>query len=190
MSKGEKIADFKPPSQGLVKATVDAFTGLKPGPFSKKTVSEWFLPGTVPTQKETVRKAVSIDAASGLLWRDGCQGPKVTKGFFNLSEVESNFPNWQKANANWGARAARGSGVGGGPKGTRTAYFYNGQFTPFGRSWGAPFAPTKQCPLYTAPPPVCDPFATPDPFAPPCIPGFPGPTSPIFTPKPKPTFKH
>jgi len=190
VSKGEKIANFKPPSQGLTQATVDAFTGLKPGPFTRKTVSEWFLPGTVPTEKETVRKAVSIDAASGLLWRDGCQGPKVTKGFFNLSEVESNFPNWQKANANWGARAARGSGVGGGPKGTRTAYFYNGQFTPFGRSWGAPFAPTKQCPLYTAPPPVCYPFATPDPFAPPCIPGFPGPTDPIFTPKPKPTFKH
>ena len=40
----------------------------------------------------------------------------------------------------WGARAARGSGVRGGPKGTRTAYFYNGAFAPFGRSWGAPFA--------------------------------------------------
>src|SRR6478735_3392117 len=109
VSKGEKIANFKPPSQGLTKATVDAFTGLKPGPFTRKTVSEWFLPGTVPNQKETVRKAVSIDAASGLLWRDGCQGPKVTKGFFNLSEVESNFPNWQEANATWGAGAGRGS---------------------------------------------------------------------------------
>src|SRR3954449_10777743 len=199
VSKGEKIAKFKPPSQGLVTATVDAFTGLKPGPFSKKTISEYFLPGTVPSHKETVRKAVSVDAATGLLWRDGCAGPKVTRGFFNLSEVESNFPNWQRANANWGARAARGSGVGGGPKGTRTAYFYNGAFTPFGRSWGAPFAPTRQCPLYTPPPPVCDPLASLFPDLPPviCEPGGGGggggggPTDkPDATPKPKPTFKH
>src|SRR3954464_9929980 len=199
VSKGEKIAKFKAPSQGLVTATVDAFTGLKPGPFTKKTVSEYFLPGTVPSQKETVRKAVSVDAATGLLWRDGCAGPKVTRGFFNLSEVESNFPSWQRANANWGARAARGSGVGGGPRGTRTAYFYNGAFAPFGRSWGAPFAPTRQCPLYTAPPPVCDPLASLFPDLPPviCEPGGGGggggggPTDkPDATPKPKPTFKH
>ncbi|MFL5678619.1 MAG: transglycosylase domain-containing protein [Chloroflexota bacterium] len=197
VSKGEKIAKFKAPSQGLVTATVDAFTGLKPGPFTRKTVSEYFLPGTVPSQKETVRKAVSVDAATGLLWRDGCAGPKVTRGYFNLSEVESNFPNWQRANSNWGARAARGSGVGGGPKGTRTAYFYNGAFTPFGRSWGAPFAPTKQCPLYTPPPPVCDPLASLFPDLPLaiCEPGGGGggggPTDkPDATPKPKPTFKH
>ena len=136
VSKGEKIAKFKAPSKGLVTATVDAFTGLKPGPFSKRTVSEYFLPGTVPTQRETSRVAATVDSATGLLWRERpAQGPKVTKGFFNLSEVESNFPNWQKANANWGARAARGSGVGGGPKGIRTSYFYTGAFTPFGRTW-------------------------------------------------------
>jgi penicillin-binding protein 1A len=192
VSKGEKIAKFKPPADGLVTAKVDAFTGLKPGPFTSKTVTEFFLPGTVPNQRETVRVAKSIDAASGLLWRDGCVGPKVTKGFFNLSEVESNFPNWQKANANWGARAARGSGVGGGPKGTRTAYFYNGAFAPFGRTWGARFAPTKECPL--APKPVyCDPFATPVPpgtEVEPCIPlggDQGGPKPPFETPKPKPT---
>src|SRR3954464_8068159 len=203
VSKGEKIAKFKAPSQGLVTATVDAFTGLKPGPFTKKTVSEYFLPGTVPSQKETVRKAVSVDAATGLLWRDGCAGPKVTRGFFNLSEVESNFPNWQRANANWGARAARGSGVGGGPKGTRTAYFYNGAFAPFGRSWGAPFAPTRLCPIYV-PPTICGPEGPPSPDATPppdnCIPPpneqpgptqKPGPTQqPNPTPKPKLTPKH
>ena len=54
--------------------------------------------------------AASIDAASGLLWQDGCAGPKVTRGFFNLSDVEANFPAWQRADADWAARAARGSG--------------------------------------------------------------------------------
>ena len=54
--------------------------------------------------------AASIDAASGLLWQDGCQGPKVTQGFFNLSDVEANFPAWQKANA--GVGRPRGEGLG------------------------------------------------------------------------------
>ena len=194
VTRGEKIAQFKPPGD-IVKATVDAFTGLKPGPFTRKTVQEYFIPGTVPTQKDTQRTAVNIDSATGLLWQDGCQGPEVTKGFFNLDEVEANFPNWVKANKAWAARAARGSGVGGGPKGTRTAYFYNGAFTPFGRTWGAPFAPNKLCPLYT-PPVYCNPFQFPDPFASPpvtCIPqptNSPGPTQtqrPFKTPKPTPT---
>ena len=195
VSKGEKIAQFKPPAQGLVTAKVDAFTGLKPGPFSTRTVTEYFLPGTVPTQKETVRTAASVDKATGLLWRDGCAGPKVTKGFFNLSEVDTNFPAWQKADANWGARAARGSGVGGGPKGTRTAYFYNGAFAPFGRSWGAPFAPTKLCPI-AAPTVYCDQLPPPDPLgiipSPTCVPRpstDPG-QGPGRTPKPRFSPRH
>ena len=197
VSKGDKVATFKPPKE-IETATVDAYTGLKPGPFTSKTVKEFFVPGTVPNQKETLRVAASVDKATGLLWQDGCAGPKVTKGFFNLSEIEANFPAWQKANAAWGARAAKGSGVRGGPKGTRTSYFYNGAFAPFGRTWGAPFMPRDLCPLYT-PPDYCDPFALPTP-----IPSIPTPTCvprptdnggdrtprPIGTPKPKATPKH
>jgi membrane carboxypeptidase/penicillin-binding protein PbpC len=189
VTKGEKIAQFKPPPD-IVRAKVDAYTGLKPGPFTKKTITELFVPGTVPTQKTDLRTAVTVDAKSGLLWQDGCVGPKVTRGFFNMSEVEANFPAWQKADIAWGARAARGSGVGGGPKGTRTSYFYNGAFAPFGRTWGAPFAPRALCPIPAAPPPVCDPFApTPDPGLPPgptCVPAPTPPPGPIFSPKPHP----
>ncbi len=120
-------------------------------------MKEIFLPGTVPTQKATSRVVRDIDQASGLLWQDGCVGPKVTKAFFDVSEIDAAFPNWHKADRNWAARAARGPGVRGTRKGTRTAYFYNGAFAPFGRTWGAPFAPTKKCPL--APPPTtCDPL--------------------------------
>jgi hypothetical protein len=198
VSRGEKIAQFKAPPD-IATATVDAFTGLRPGAGTTKTVKEYFIPGTVPTQKETLRSAASIDAATGLLWQDGCQGPRVTKGFFDLNEVESNFPSWVKANKSWAARAARGSGVRGGPKGTRTAYFYNGAFTPFGRSWGAPFMPGKLCPKYT-PPVYCDPtFPFPNPFATPQPDCIPRPTQPpdpqrtprpFTTPHPKPTPKH
>ena len=207
VSKGDKIANFKPPVD-IETAEVDAFTGLKPGPYTTKKVTEYFVPGTVPTQKETIRRAAAVDAATGLLWQEGCQGPKVTRGFFNLSEVEANFPAWQKANAAWGARAAKGSGVRGGPKGTRTAYFYNGSFAPFGRTWGAPFAPTGLCPKYV-PPEYCDPFGflfptpTPDEPKPPCIPrptdangggggggGDGGGGNPNRTPRPRPTFRN
>jgi hypothetical protein len=171
------IASFKAPS-GLKTATVDAFTGLKPGPFTTKTVKELFLPDTVPSERETIRISHEIDQASGMLWQDGCVGPKVTQGFFDLSEVESNFPNWQKANRNWAARAAKGTGVRGTSKGTRTSYFYNNGFAPFGRTWGAPFAPKDTCPL--APPPCGVQPIDPDPSD-----GIPPPT-PIPCPTPTP----
>jgi membrane peptidoglycan carboxypeptidase len=171
ISTGLPIAEFVQP-EDLEVAEVDAFTGLRPGPFTRQTVRELFLPGTVPSQEETSRVAVEIDEASGLLWQEGCAGPQVTRGFFDLSQVEADHEAWQKANADWGARAAKGAGVRGGPEGTRTSYFYNNSFAPFGRTWGAPFAPTELCPI-VAPPVVCDPFAPPDPldpFATPCVP--------------------
>jgi membrane peptidoglycan carboxypeptidase len=174
VSRSQPIATFRAPS-GLVTATVDAFTGLKAGPYTTKTVKELFIKGTIPKQRETIRVSREIDQASGLLWQDGCAGPKVTRGFFNLNEVDSNFPNWQRADRGWAARAARGSGVRGGPEGTRTSYFYNNQFAPFGRSWGAPFAPRDKCPLapVKTPPPSCDPLI-PDTCLPPGPPGQSG----------------
>jgi len=161
ISRGTPIAQFKPPA-GLQSATVDAFTGLKPGPFTTKTVKELFIKGTIPTQRETSRVAKEIDKASGLLWQEGCVGPKVSEGFFNMAEVEAGHPTWQKADRAWGNRAARGVGVRGGSKGTKTAYFYGSGFYPFGRSWGAKFAPTELCPLAPkTPPPLCDPLLLP-----------------------------
>jgi membrane peptidoglycan carboxypeptidase len=165
------ISKFRAPA-GLETATVDAFTGLKPGPFTKKTVKELFLPHTVPTQRETIRVSLAIDDVSGLLWQDGCVGPKVEKGFFDLSEVESGHKNWQKADRLWAARAAKGEGVRGGPEGTRTSYFYDNAFHPFGKSWGAPFAPREKCPL------------APPPSPPPCDPLIPLPSIPCATPTP------
>ena len=38
------------------------------------------------------RVAKAIDEASGLLWQEGCVGPKVTEGFFNMAEVEAGHP--------------------------------------------------------------------------------------------------
>jgi membrane peptidoglycan carboxypeptidase len=169
VSRGTPIANFKQPS-GLVTASVDAITGLRPGPFSSKTVREFFIKGTEPTRADDLRRTVDIDAASGLLWQDGCVGPMKTVGALDFSQVEAAYPAWQKADNGWTKRAARGSGVAGGPKGTRTAYFYGSGFYPFGRTWGGIFAPSQLCPLAPPPtPPPCDPFGLfcPPPSGPP-----------------------
>ena len=183
VSKGLPVTNFKQPA-GLVTAAVDAYSGLLPGPYTTRTVKELFVKGTVPTRQDDLHIQLDIDQATGKLWADGCTGPMVRKGFLDFSNVEQRFPGWQRYTQEWAARAARGSGVSGGPQRTRTSYFYINGFTPFGRSWGGAFAPTEVC----APvqPPICDPgtsfdpFATVDPF------GSPAPT-PCIQPTPAPT---
>ncbi len=151
VSAGMPIAQFtdaKP--DGIVTATVDAISGMLPGPFTTSTVDELFIDGTVPKNRDNLRAPVQIDAATGLLWQDGCAGPMRTVGALDFSSAEPAFPQWQKYTAGWAARAAHGVGVRGGPKGTRTSYFYDSSFTPFGRGWGGIFAPHETC---TPPPP-------------------------------------
>ena len=79
-----------------------------------------------------------------------------------------------------GGTRREGSGVRG-SRGQRTSYFYTNGFAPFGRSWGAPFAPKEKCPL--APPPCGVQPPDPDPSD-----GVPAPTPiPCPTPTPVPT---
>jgi membrane peptidoglycan carboxypeptidase len=177
-SHGMPIADFKRPA-GVVDATVDAFTGLKPGPFSKKTVKEQFIQGTTPTEVDYTKVPKAIDKATNKLWAEGCTGPKVTRGFLDFSRVDAAFPRWQRYDRGWAARAAKGSGVSGGPEGTRTAYFGFGSRLPFGASWGAPFPPKATC----TPLPSPSPSPSSD-----CHPVF-GCPSPSGLPEPTPTPK-
>jgi penicillin-binding protein 1A len=154
-SKGTPIATFSRPP-GVVQASVDAFSGMRPGPFTTRSVKEWFIEGTVPTQVDNTKYGVEIDTATGKLWQEGCTGPKEVQGFLNLSGVESEFAAWGKYNRGWLARAEKGSGYAGGPERTRTTYFYeSGVWNPFGSTWGAPFAPTELCEI---------PLPTPEPF--------------------------
>jgi membrane peptidoglycan carboxypeptidase len=139
------IANFSRPA-GIVEATIDANSGMKPGPYTTHTVKEVFIDGTQPTQVDDTKVGVEVDEDSGKLWQEGCVGPKKTKGFLDLSAVEASFPQWLPFNQGWIDRAKRGSGVRGGPERTPTSYFYqSGGWMPFGASWGAPFAPTETC---------------------------------------------
>jgi membrane peptidoglycan carboxypeptidase len=184
VSHGLPVTDFQRP-KGIVEKQVDAITGMLPGPYTSKRISELFIAGTEPTQSDDFHHAVEIDAASGLLWQDGCVGPKRVVGAIDYSQIDAGRPNWQKADNNWLKRAAGGAGRSGGPKGTHTAYFYGTGFYPFGRTWGGIFAPSGLCPLAPPPtPPPCDnPFGL---FCPTPSPGEPTPTPshPGKTPKP------
>jgi membrane peptidoglycan carboxypeptidase len=185
VSHGMPIATWRQPS-GIEEATVDAFSGMKPGPFTTKTVTELFIKGTAPRETDNLRHAVDIDEASGLLWQEGCVGPKITVGALDFSSVED-IDKWGYYDRGWAKRAAKGQGTRGGPEGTRTAYFYGSGFYPFGKSWGGIFAPTEVCPIPEPPPTFCGIF-----FLPPCPSdqppgggGGPGPGD-GKTPKPKP----
>lgn len=167
-TKGQPIATFQQPP-GIVEATVDAFTGMRPGPFSEKTVKEWFIEGTVPTQVDTTKVGIAVDSISGLLWQEGCEGPMEVRGFLDLAGVEADYPEWRSYTDGWIERAQRGPGIAGGPEKTRTTYFYqSGAWNPYGLTWGAPFPPAETCEIFfpsPEPSPSFDPFASPDPFA-------------------------
>jgi membrane peptidoglycan carboxypeptidase len=209
VSQGLPIADFKQPD-GIVTADVDAFSGLLPGPFTNTTFNELFIDGTVPTQRDDLHAPVDIDSATGLLWQDGCAGPKETRGFLDFSKAEPGFPQWQPNTLNWATRAAQGPGTSltlpdsgttsssgaKTPKVVRTSFFYGGKFFPFGYSWGGEFAPGDTCtPIPLGPCPTAAPHKTPGPGGTPpsptpvpqptpsCIPPTPGP-SPSPTPAP------
>ena len=181
ISKGmpiDKFSRIKPKT--LETVTVDAFTGMLPGPTTSKTVKELFRPGTAPTRSADTTISVDIDSASGLLWQDGCAGPMVTQSFLDFSQAEPAFPAWQKADIAWQKRAAKGINVYGGPKHTATMYFYQtGKygFLPFGRTWGGPFAPTDTCTIVPPSPTIC--FSL-DPFSP--CPSLEPPPTPVPTP--------
>ncbi len=162
-TRGTPIASFDNQPNGVSQVTVDANSGMLPGPFTLSTVKEWFIDGTAPQTVDDTKVAVNIDDSTGLLWQDGCLGPEVPKGFLDLSGVEAGFPAWQAFDQGWLTRAAKGPGVRGGPKNTPTAYFGFGSIYPFGRTWGAPFAPTELCPIVN-PSPSPEPFPSESPL--------------------------
>ena len=158
-----KVSDFKRPG-GLVEEKVDPWVGLKSG--SSRAVTELFLEGKAPTKRAS--------ASGGICGEDIIRdGP------------ESSHDNWLAADRDWIRRAQRGPGVRGGPDGTRTAYFYNGLYTPYGHSWG-PLLGGGSC--KTPQPSVsCFPVPTPDDSG--VVPSFefPSPSGSEPVPQPCPT---
>jgi membrane peptidoglycan carboxypeptidase len=163
-TKGWSINGFARPD-GLDQAKVDAWTGLAAsapasGAAAGPAVNELFLAGTAP--------------GAGL--PTGTCGADV----FSAAGFEKANPAWLAADTAWLKRAQRGSGVAGGPKNTKTTYFYNGLFSPYGHSWG-PVVGGAGCGS-PSPSPSVDPCASQpvpasvDPSAPAASPGVACPT--------------
>ncbi|HEV8403251.1 MAG TPA: transglycosylase domain-containing protein [Candidatus Limnocylindrales bacterium] len=119
---GWPVTSFKQP-QGLVRATIDAWTGGKPGPWTRARTTALFIAGTQPGA------AHQIDPP-GLLYTVACGGYRV-----DLVKAELGPSAWDAADADWMRRARSGPGTRG-QYDSRTAYFW-GQ-----SSWGGPIAGT------------------------------------------------
>ena len=144
------VTNFKAPADGLVKAKIDPFTGLLASS-NKNAVDEWYIAGTEPKDR-VAPNTCGIDVVAAV-------------------HVETGFDAWIKADQDWLRRAAKGPGVAGGPNHTRTAYFYNGLFHPYGSSWGVLVGGSCGGP---SPSPSCFVVPTPDPSG--VIPSFAIPT--------------
>ena len=158
LTSGDPIATFRRP-KGIVEASIDAWSGGRPGPWTRTRARELFRAGTQPGGKREVDPA-------GLLYRRAC-GTWVVDPL----KAELGPAAWNDDVANWLARARRGPGVMG-PLDSRTAYFW-------GRtSWGGRLA--GPCPP-PPPPPERDPGP---PGGPPG--GGDKPVKPSPPPKPSP----
>jgi penicillin-binding protein 1A len=193
------VQDFAQPP-GIVTADVDAWSGMKPTQYTTKTVKEVFIDGTVPGDDTTKQplQVVTDPAGNTLLWVDGCAGTPTTQGFLALEGVEAGHPDWQAANLDWINRARQGPGTPGGPDAqiqTKTSYLFNARYTPYGKSWGAPFAPTATCVAGPSPSPSASPSESPslfpsespslEPTLPPTLTPTLEPTLPPPTPTPE-----
>jgi membrane peptidoglycan carboxypeptidase len=151
------IADFPSPPDGLVRATIDAWSGGEPGEWTRDTMEEWFLAGTEPGAED------EIDPP-GILYVAMCDG-----WFVDIRQVEPDAPErWQEALEDWMVRAREGRNVRG-EHNTRTDYLFRRS------DWGGPIAPTS-CPTPSPspePPPEPPPETPPEP--PPSEPEPPAP---------------
>ena len=114
------IAQFQRP-RNIVEARIDRWSGGQPGPWTRSTVSEFFIAGTEPGARGQIDEA-------GLLYSQGCGGWVV-----DPVKAELGPSRWDDDIAAWVSRARRGPGVSG-PYGSTTAYWFGEG------SWGGPLA--------------------------------------------------
>ncbi|MET1232352.1 MAG: transglycosylase domain-containing protein [Candidatus Limnocylindrales bacterium] len=114
-TKSMPVARFEPPD-GLVRARIDAWTGGRPGSFTRQTTTALFIKGTQPGTKRAVDPP-------GLMYVRSCGGWRI-----DLTKAEPERA-WRDDVLGWMARARSGSGRFGRYR-TATAYL------PGRGSWG------------------------------------------------------
>lgn len=108
--QGTKAETFTRPD-GIIDVTIDAVSGMLPGPGSK-TKTELFVKGTEPTQIDTFSKVVKIDKANGLLANPAsiatgnAEDRQCTQIVEAIKDWQSYTDTWMKAQgAPWGCPA-------------------------------------------------------------------------------------
>jgi membrane peptidoglycan carboxypeptidase len=119
-SRKTPVASFRPP-KGVVKATIDAWTGGRPGPWTRQRTQEWFISGTQPGSARAIDRP-------GLMYRRACGAWAV-----DLLQAELGPAAWDDDVMSWMRRARSGTGRRG-VEGTATAYLYGRH------GWGGPIA--------------------------------------------------
>ena len=200
VTRNWEVRDFSRPS-GISTASVDAWTGFRPSPYSRRQVSELFVRGTEPGADPYLVSLEMVKGSDGrwYRWDESCEdvGQPRARGYLVLDDAESHTRSWNDAVKGWIKRARKGEGVGAnvsGSKRTYTAYFFEPYYQPYGQSWGGPFPPTRSCrkaPI-ESPSPEPSPELSPSPeasFEPSPLPEVtPAPSDePQPTQKPKPT---
>ena len=90
---GEPVRPWERPAT-IVEAEVDAVSGLLPTPYSPLTRTEYFLPGTVPAQRDVVHQPFLIHRSSGLLATPGVPLEQVEERVFAVLPKEAEA--WQR----------------------------------------------------------------------------------------------
>jgi membrane peptidoglycan carboxypeptidase len=114
------VTSFSRPKD-VVETKIDAWSGGRPGPWTRDTTKEWFLKGTQPGARRAIDEP-------GLLYRVACGSWRVDPVKAELGPAA-----WRIDVADWLRRAFRGPGVVG-QFDSATAYFWGEG------SWGGPLA--------------------------------------------------
>ncbi|MEP7040499.1 MAG: transglycosylase domain-containing protein [Chloroflexota bacterium] len=184
------VRDFPRPAD-IVSVEVDALTGMLPGEFTTRTVTEDFAAAHQPGERDSLHVRLMIEAATGKIWQPGCGDPLQSaapgaspgeqapeeKVFLDLANYEGAHPTWEEANRAWIEK-------------------FRGRESAVRRSpspaFDAPLAPTETCtpgeiPTST-PSPSPSPSPSPTPLPSPTPSALPTPTAtPVPTPIPLPT---
>jgi membrane peptidoglycan carboxypeptidase len=112
------VHDFPRPD-GIVDVTVDAMSGMLPGPHTTKTISEVFKASNVPTKTDTTHVELQIEAVTGKIWQPGCgdilgggassspgasplpSGGGASRVYLDLTGWEASHDTWQTADKAW-----------------------------------------------------------------------------------------
>ena len=77
-SNGWPVTSFSRPG-GVVRAKIDAWTGGKPGPWTRDTTTEWFIAGTQPGARNRPRRPPHSQTCGS--WQVDPPGPSWGRGF-------------------------------------------------------------------------------------------------------------